>query len=85
MKKLNTPSYSVLLSKEKQIRSIQELYENVGNIQGSASDDASESNPLVDKGYVDTKMPYTMWSGTQDEYDAITTIDANTLYLIKGS
>ena len=53
MKKLNTPSYSVLLSKEKQIRSIQELYENVGSIQGSASDDASESNPLVDKDYVD--------------------------------
>lgn len=53
MKKLNTPSYSVLLSKEKQIRSIQELYENVGNIQGSTSDDASESNPLVDKDYVD--------------------------------
>lgn len=53
MKKLNTPSYSVLLSKEKQIRSIQELYENVGNIQGSVSDDASESNPLVDKDYVD--------------------------------
>jgi lysophospholipase L1-like esterase len=53
MKKLNTPSYSVLLSKEKQIRSIQELYENVGNIQGSVSDNASESNPLVDKDYVD--------------------------------
>ena len=53
MKKLNTPSYSVLLSKEKQIRSIQELYENVGNIQGSVSDDASESNPLIDKDYVD--------------------------------
>lgn len=85
MKKLNTPSYSVLLSKEKQIRSIQELYENVGNIQGSVSDDASESNPLIDKSYVDTKMPYTMWSGTQDEYDAITTKDANTVYLIKES
>lgn len=85
MKKLNTPSYSVLLSKEKQIRSIQELYENVGKIQGSVSDDASESNPLVDKNYVDTKMPYTMWSGTQDEYDAITTKDANTVYLIKES
>lgn len=85
MKKLNTPSYSVLLSKEKQIRSIQELYENVGTIQVDIPNSASESNPLVDKSYVDTKMPYTMWSGTQDEYDAITTKDANTVYLIKES
>jgi hypothetical protein len=85
MKKLNTPSYSVLIPRDKRIKSIQELYENVGNIQGSVSDNASESNPLVDKSYVDTKMPYTMWSGTQDEYDAITKKDANTIYLIKES
>ena len=85
MKKLNTPSYSVLIPRDKRIKSIQELYENVGTIQGDIPNSASESNPLVDKSYVDTKMPYTMWSGTQAEYDAITTKDANTIYLIKES
>ena len=85
MKKLNTPSYSVLIPRDKRIKSIQELYENVGTIQGDIPNSASESNPLVDKSYVDTKMPYTMWNGTQEEYDAITTKDANTIYLIKES
>ena len=35
-------------------------------------------------GNADTVGGYTIWSGTQAQYDAITTKDANTIYIIKG-
>lgn len=85
MKKLNTPSYSVLIPRDRRIRSIQELYQNMGNIQEAIPNNVSTNNPLTDKDYVDTKVTSITWYGTQEEYDAITTKDANTIYLIKES
>ena len=43
---------------------------------------SSTSELINDSGFVDSSTVTTIWSGTQQEYNAITTPDANTLYVI---
>lgn len=56
MATLNTPSYNILVSKEKQIRAIQELYEGVNNIDALIPGSASTSNQLADKTWVTNQI-----------------------------
>lgn len=53
MRKINIPSFSFLLPKEKIIRAIQELYWYLSDMSKLVSDNASEINKLMDKEYVD--------------------------------
>lgn len=56
-----------------------EYISSTGVVKAFSIDDTSPKIPCV------SANPISFWTGTQTEYDAISTPDANTLYFIKGA
>ena len=63
-----------------ELKSNSHTHNNKAILDGITQDKVS----MWDSTNADTVDNYHIWSGTQSEYDAITTKDANTIYLIKG-